>query len=916
MNDSQLQDKTSYLIYFIIGVFPFLVFYRTVPFLSDLTIGSDYLLYPIRQQIELLFSLKAGSFPLYVPGFASGHSSSALTLGQIFHPLSHIVSIMPGYWNGKAIEWNNLFKLLSLGLTQVVLFVFLRNIRVNLIFSFLLSFITVYNLRLLDLYRHGASLEAYTGHLILCSVIGLYFIRATRWIGPLCIIGVTYLLTCSGHPEEIYYGLLGAGMFALVAPFYLSNMLLDRKVDVSTALRFWLKIGFLLCLGIVLSSVYILPFYFDFVTDNIQRVGVSYDLADIDLDPFVRVINNFFRPLSSDVYGAFGGSSLILMAAILPVLRLFKVKIPFSVWIIWGLLLLVFLHMQGSRTPVHRLVWQYFPFASSIRVAGRISIIAPFLVMVLLAWLVKEESYSLRFLRGSLMVKPLTVLSCIALLLIIIYYLLYIFGYYVLSSSIFLELFRPHGAGYFFSIPFLWVEFIVIIFGIAALIALTVYSARINTARVFSILLIFFAVIQVGIVLKYRGAHWIEKRYDSPTFASIQKQKKNKLDYIYYAGIGLQSSVVVTHLERSFMEPFLGRIYTQVIPVSSRDNAYQKMERSRLQQEIFIEGYSPESARIITERAKNMIEGTVDLIYSSFNRIQFRVYSQERAFLGLSYPYTGHWDAWVNGEDVQIYRANGAAHSVEIPSGESIVEFRYWSSAFFWGMLISCTTFAVIGIFVCFRGLKGLPRVAGMIIILIIGVGGFMLWYDSLYSGDNLETEYSWNYTLPLKTPNLAYGKKSWVTPLTIRCGICGPDLSHTRLVDGDISPNSGYTSRLSDSPAFFIDLYELENIKEIVLYESLENPAVDDKPLKMLESHDSYPTLSVKKFLVNIRPLKISLSDDGNKWNTVTSVVSQPHRDVPIRIVFEGPERARYIKITSSGKSHLSLDEVEIYGP
>jgi len=101
--------KSILLLYFLIIFLPFLIYYWMLPFVSDMTIGSDYLIYSFSQQIELLFSLKTGSFPLYVPGFSSGISSSALTLGQIFHPLSHIASIMPGYWSGKAIEWNSFF---------------------------------------------------------------------------------------------------------------------------------------------------------------------------------------------------------------------------------------------------------------------------------------------------------------------------------------------------------------------------------------------------------------------------------------------------------------------------------------------------------------------------------------------------------------------------------------------------------------------------------------------------------------------------------------------------------------------------------------------------------------------------------------------------------------------------------------
>ena len=159
-------------------VLPFLVFYWQVPFLADRTIGNDYVAFPIYQQMELQYSLKHGSFPLYVPGYAGGQSSAALTLGQIYHPISHLASVLPGYWGGNALQWNTLLRLLLLGLTHLGLFILLVRLRLTPILSFIISFITVYNMRMLDLFHYGASLENYTGYLFdpysindLCSKI-------------------------------------------------------------------------------------------------------------------------------------------------------------------------------------------------------------------------------------------------------------------------------------------------------------------------------------------------------------------------------------------------------------------------------------------------------------------------------------------------------------------------------------------------------------------------------------------------------------------------------------------------------------------------------------------------------------------------------------------------------------------------
>ncbi len=888
---SSYETKSEFQFYFLIVLMPFLMFYSIIPFLSGLTMGSDYLLFPIRYQMELFFSMKTGSFPLYAPGFASGHSSSALTLGQIYHPLSHIASIMPGYWEGKAIEWNSFLKLLSLGLTQLVLFLFLRRLRLSSLFSFLFSFITIYNLKLMDLFRHGAPLEAFTGHLVLCAVIGWHFIQPTKWAGPLCIIGATYLLICSGHPEEMYYGFLGTVLFMCVAPFFIPTMLSDRGVDLKIAFKFWIQTGFYIFLGLMLSSAYTLPFYFDFVSDNNLRVGQDYMLADHNLDTFIGTINNFFLPLRSLVYGAFGGSSLFLVAFLIPVLWFFKVKIPRSVWFIWGLLVFMFLFMQGKRTPVHRLVWEYLPLASSIRTAGRISMIMPFFIMLLLAWVAQAESFLLRFKRSSVMLRPFAMLAYSSLVMTVIYYLVYIAGYHILSSATFVEEFI-YAAGHFRYVSYFWLELMIVIAGISLLAVLAVYSMRASANRTLGIVLIIVTIAQVGIVLKYRTAHWIGKKYASPTFKEMQEQKKTKLDYLYDPGGGMQSSIVINHLDRTFMEPFLGKILTHIVSVKNQDEAYQIMEQERLPQQLFIEGYDSEKARMMTEGAKDMKEGRVKLTYSAFNRLQFQIVSQAPAFFGLHYPYTGYWNAKVNDKDVPVYRANGAAHAIEIPKGESVIEFRYWSHSAFWGMTISCMTFALIGFFVCFRSLKGLQMTTGIVAVLAVSAGGFMLWYTSLYSGDNLKTEYAWTYEPPMKINNVAYGKRSWVMPPAKVCRVCAPDRFNTRLVDGNRIPMSGFITSQDYSPDWFIDLHKLKKIKTLFLYGVGKNSKDD--------------AIS----------FKIALSDDGHTWRTSASMVSPANGDGPLNIVFNKLQTARYIMIKLSGESMVSIDEVEIYGP
>jgi len=101
--------------------------------------------HPITEQIELLFSIKTGSFPLYAPVIISPLLKCS-HIRSSFPSISHIASLMPGYWNGKALECNTFFAYFNTWIYSLALFSFLRQLRLNTLFLFVLSLITVYNL--------------------------------------------------------------------------------------------------------------------------------------------------------------------------------------------------------------------------------------------------------------------------------------------------------------------------------------------------------------------------------------------------------------------------------------------------------------------------------------------------------------------------------------------------------------------------------------------------------------------------------------------------------------------------------------------------------------------------------------------------------------------------------------------------
>lgn len=278
---------------------------------------------------------------------------------------------------------------------------------------------------------------------------------------------------------------------------------------------------------------------------------------------------------------------------------------------------------------------------------------------------------------------------------------------------------------------------------------------------------------------------------------------------------------------------------------------------------------------------------SVKLKFSSFNRLVFEVQCAEAAFFGLAYPYTGHWSGYVNNQEVIVYRANGAYQAVEVPGGLSQVEFRYWSAASFWGMLISCTTILIIAFIATFHVLKRSQRVMIVILFFSLVFGGFGFWYRSLYNGANLKTHYTWQERPVSSLPNIAYGKRTYMSSLF------NSNYAYYRssgqAVDGMYTPASGFITGLQPQPWWVVDLHHPRSIDSFVIYEGIND----------------------SKF--NLRPLTVAFSNNQKAWRTVETISDVNHAS-PLIIKLKRPQDARYILVMASGTCHLSFDEVEVY--
>ena len=817
-----------------------------------------------------------------------GRSAAALTLGQLYHPISHLSATMPGYWRGYALDWNTFFRLLSLGVCQLALLVFLRRLSIGLLPAFILSFLAVYNLRMLDMFRYGAALESYTGFVLLFVALGSYFLQPAKPWGALAIIGSTYLMVCGGHPQMMYLGLLGAIIWAAFVPYVVTVLQVDDYQFQLGPGKYYLRVLGCMVAGLLLSCAYLLPFYFDFAADSATRGVREYEWSLAYSDTAFGAIRSIFDPLMSDVHGNFASSSLILLVPLLPLLFFAGRRAPFAVVALWFVCLCLFLLSVGDATPLYFLYWKLMPFADHFRTPGRIAVMLPLFMTPLLAWLFKrQESYrNSERNHQSWRSNPLVLLSAIGLALFAAYQIS------PLSNLPSDTIFVPERIN---DIP-VWVERAVTYLGAASL-AIVLMAGWIGSSAKRRRWEVALGVVLVGAVmaqvtLELRFGTWVSEKHSSTQLTVMDARMKNRLKYVGSPGYGMESAAVSEQMEQSILERSMAKYYRCWRFAPTRDEVYAMLAKRRRADVAIMEGQSDElGGRAMSDQcertrwSKPQEVDTIHLNYSSFNRVQFDVSAGRPGFLTYGEPSQSGWRVYVDGVEDQLYRANGYLPAVYVQSGHHSVDYRYTSSASRIGMAITLCVLAILGMYVAMALTTTIAaRIAGIAVSILVPGIGFGIWSASLYAGDNLGTHYNWTSRQFAVIDNIAYGKRT-------RMSSQSPRRQSYETYSGNGVDGSFRT-------AFITDVDSNSQWWE-----------VDLGSVYFVDSLDIYRYLARK-----ILPLRVFSSVDGKSYSVVTDYTHKL-RQLNFRIPLGGT-RARYIKLVSlDKKSPLAFMEIRAFG-
>ncbi len=323
--------------------------------------------------------------------------------------------------------------------------------------------------------------------------------------------------------------------------------------------------------------------------------------------------------------------------------------------------------MLGNKTPIYYIFWKFFPLASSFRIAGRISIIIPPIILLILIWIFHPKN---KILHKN--IKYVLVICSVFSIISILLKNIFDFKY-TTCSPISLR-----------NIP----SFIIITLEILLIIS-PIIITLITKYKSLKFIIALLILSQLTITL-YLGT-WIEKKKDFPTFKDILSSRKVKQGFNKYPGYGLYTKNAISQINQHFFSPYLAKNYNKCINAANEKESFHVLTSIRKPKEAVIISDN----KLPTSNEENL-NSSIRLLYNSNNKIIFSSTTSDPSIFVLSYPFDKNWNVKVNNKIHSIFKANGNQIGIVIPRGTSLIEFFYWSHSIAIGLIISLVSFFII----------------------------------------------------------------------------------------------------------------------------------------------------------------------------------------------------------------------------
>jgi hypothetical protein len=390
--------KTFLLILFVIG-FPFVYLFPYVFSLNNsyIRIGNDYVLLYYNYKVYLLDFLSHLRIPLWSPSEAAGFPFYSSPFTQTFYPLNILLAIYYRIAGGYTEFDNNRFTIFGISLFALGLFLWLRQLNLNLRAVLFGAVIMAVSFKVTEILRFPNAIHTAAWYpWVLYSITKIFQSKSSRqaWrYGIIFFFSLICLLT-GGYPYYVFYSIFLFIPYVLLffIPEIRKTVFDIQCIEWKRTLAVFSTFGLA---ALAVCSPYIVAMA-SLMRQTTDRAGSSYEYSTAQQFNITDTIGSLFFPPAAQLEGIyyFGAVGVLLIlfyifsgkkgvyssANVLDLNDSDKestsnradlwLKVIFLVWI--GVISYI---TYGRESYLFGFLWHHMPLFSSLRVWGRMNII-------------------------------------------------------------------------------------------------------------------------------------------------------------------------------------------------------------------------------------------------------------------------------------------------------------------------------------------------------------------------------------------------------------------------------------------------------------------------------------------------------------------------------------------------------------
>ena len=363
----------------LVFIWPLMYCYKYV--FSDssfsLTMGNDFpVIYTYK--LILLDKLSNFSFPLWSPSEACGYPFFSNPFVQAFYPLNILLAAVYKINGGYSYADHQIFTVLGLSVFAVGLLLWLRSLKINPLFVLIAVLIVSVSSRMTEILRFTNAVHTIAWLPFILYGLTLAASSAKKIKAGIVIFVSFIMMITAGYAYYVYYSVF------LIIPYIAILIYAVHKKYIFTESKFSLK-EYSAAIIISLSAAALVCYpYLNSVRQLMDqtdlRVGGSFEFSTLHKFTFKNTLGSLFYPSASHIEGwyYFGLASVMLVAAmyLYVIINKSRFKNQFlllSVILIWYIIISYITY--GESSYLFRILWDYFPGFSRLRIWGRMNVI-------------------------------------------------------------------------------------------------------------------------------------------------------------------------------------------------------------------------------------------------------------------------------------------------------------------------------------------------------------------------------------------------------------------------------------------------------------------------------------------------------------------------------------------------------------